>query len=416
MKFALIFCLFFVCAPWSAAAKDLKDFPVWAKMEGLWKGDLDYLDGDGEFITKDYNGLFEITIDGEAFHQQNWMFYPPDTNYAAYLSKGLAGPGEGVEFIVNTYGHADGEDGDMVVDKIDHGFDFDGQERARVISDTVVIYDYYAAGTGILQHLQMVNLGAEGLRIRSAQGFDPNQYKTDPKTGEKIKNPRFGKVRGLSAYREERIPKADFAAARQAFRDKHNVKVVVSAGPNPDGPSRVYRLDAVVTQCDWLANHPYDPRRVTGGVEREDVALDEAIPACAEALQADPDNPRLTYQRGRTLFYAGRVTEAYPHLQRAALDMDYPQAQFVLGYLHDEAEGVERDTCLAAKLWRRAALQGLFYAEYSFAKAMMAGRFDACTVRKDRGEAAGFLQSALSKAAYTGLEEEIVQLLEQANG
>jgi len=397
-----------------ALAKDLKDFPVWAAMDGIWRGDLDYMDGDGEYITKDYNGIFDIRIEGRRFHQQNWMFYPPGSRYAAFLSKGLAGPDEGVEFIVNTYGEADGEAGDMVVTKMDHGFDFEGGERARVVSDTVVIYDYYDVDTGVLQHLQMVNLGAEGQRVRSSQGFDPNPYLIDPKTKKKKPNPRFGKVRGLSLYRETAMRRRDFDKVRAEFRDLHNVAVIVEAGPDPEAPSRIYRLDAEVTDCDWLANHPYDPRRVTAGVAREDVDLAAAVPACAAAAAADPDNPRLLYQRGRTLFYAGRVEEAYPFLERAAFELDYPQAQFVLGYLHDTPEGVAKDTCKAALLWRRAALQELFYAEYSFAKAVLEGRFADCAVRREMREIADFLASAQAKAAYTGLEEEIAELLEQA--
>ena len=234
-------------------ARDLTDCPVWAAMDGMWRGELDYLDGDGEFITKDYNAIFDIRIDGAAYHQTNWMYYPPGSRSAAWLSRGLAGPGEGVEFIVNTFGRADGDAGDMVVTRIDHGFDFEGQERARVISDTVVLYDYYAADTGILQHLQMVNMGAKGQRIRSAQGFDPHRWlrdpvsgedRIDPATGQKQPNPRFGKVRGLSLYRETRMDRADFAAVRAEFRSRHNVKVLVFAGDTPDAPSRIQRLDA----------------------------------------------------------------------------------------------------------------------------------------------------------------------------
>ena len=115
------------------------------------------------------------------------------------------------------------------------------------------------------------------------------------------------------------------------------------------------------------------------------------------------------------MFYAGRTEEALPYLYRAAMEMDYPQAQYVLGYLKDTGlQGVSVDSCGAGRLWRRAALQGLFYAEYSVGKWELEGRFADCDWHRAPGEIAGFLRSAHAKSAYTGLEEEIAALAEQA--
>jgi hypothetical protein len=59
------------------------------------------------------------------------------------------------------------------------------------------------------------------------------------------------------------------------------------------------------------------------------------------------------HQAGRALFYSGRVEEALPYLNRAAGEMDYPQAQYVLGFLKDVGlQGVSVDTCGAGRLWR----------------------------------------------------------------
>jgi hypothetical protein len=404
----------------------LDAFPVWRTMDGLWMGELDSFGPDGDHKIRAYNALFRIQIDGEKFHQTNWMYY--GEKHAARrnaLSQGLAREGEAVELITNTYGHAVGQDGSMKVTLIDHMFDYEGGELTRVISDFAVVYEYFNPETGALQHLQLNNLGVPGWRVRTAQGFHAKKFLRDPATGEllldedgrPVNNPDFGSPRSASFYREVRVDEDRLEDYRARFQERYNVKVRVEAGPTPDSPSRIYRLDADIEECDWLANHPYDPWRVTAGIAMEDVDTAKAIPACLDAVTRRPEEPRFQYQAGRSLFYAGRTEEALPYLHRAAEEMDYPQAQYVLGYLKDVGlQGVEVDTCGAGRLWRRAALQGLFYAEYSVAKDLMGGKFDQCDWHYDSTEILRFLESAHAKSAYTGLEGEIAGLIEQAQG
>lgn len=149
--------------------RPLEDFPVWRKMEGLWKGDLSYYDGRGNYAIHPYEGLFEIGIDGTAYRQKNWMIYPPGSRQAGIVSRGLAKADEGVLLIVNTTGRATDDQGTMVVDSIDHGFDSaQGGEITRVLDENVVVYHYISPKSGALQHLQMVNMAIENRRIRSA--------------------------------------------------------------------------------------------------------------------------------------------------------------------------------------------------------------------------------------------------------
>lgn len=405
-----------------AGVMPLDAFPVWQKMDGLWLGELDSFGPDGSHKIRGYNALFRIQIDGTKFHQTNWMYYGQGQKARRdALSRGLAREGEAVELITNTYGKAVGDQGSMKVTLIDHLFDYEGGELTRVISDFAVVYEYFNPESGALQHLQLNNLGVPDRRVRSAQGFHAKKYLRDPLTdelvldeqGEPLPNPDFGKPRSASFYREVRVDEDNLETYRTAFQDEYNVTVRVEAGPTPDAPSRIYRLDATIEECDWLANHPYDPWRVTAGIEAEDVDTGKAIPACIDAAARRPGEPRLQYQAGRALFYAGRTEEALPYLYRAAVEMDYPQAQYVLGYLKDVGlQGVSVDSCGAGRLWRRAALQGLFYAEYSVAKWTLEGRFDNCDWHMAPGEVLRFLKSAHAKSAYTGLEEEIAGLIE----
>ncbi|MFN3592553.1 MAG: hypothetical protein ACK4TG_10240, partial [Thermaurantiacus sp.] len=123
---------------------------------------------------------------------------------------------------------------------------------------------------------------------------------------------------------------------------------------------------AEVTECDRLAAHPSDPDRVAPGVAQRDVDLPAAIAACQAAVEADPGNPRLNYQLGRVLAYAGRGQESRP-FRDAAIAGDYPQALFVVGFitlfgLNEQPQ----DSCRAADLVRRSALAGRQAGEIAF--------------------------------------------------
>ena len=160
--------------------KPLDDFPVWRTMHGLWMGDLDSFNPEGDHKIRDYNALFRIRIDGEKFHQSNWMYYGEDQKARRdALSRGLAREGEGVELLTNTYGEAADDKGSMKVTLIDHLFDYEGGELTRVVSDFAVVYEYFNPETGALQHLQLNNVGVPGWRVRSAQGFYARKYLVD---------------------------------------------------------------------------------------------------------------------------------------------------------------------------------------------------------------------------------------------
>ena len=73
--------------------------------------------------------------------------------------------------------------------------------------------------------------------------MDPVEIKTDPDSGEEFPNPNFTKPRSFSAFRETRVRVEDFDQHRAELHKKYNVKVIVRAGPTPDAPSIVERID-----------------------------------------------------------------------------------------------------------------------------------------------------------------------------
>ena len=102
-----------------------------------------------------------------------------------------------------------------------------------------------------------------------------------------------------------------------------------------------------------------------------------AIAACQQAVAADPDNPRLNYQLGRAYGYSGRGEEAMPY-RLQALEADYPQSLFVIGYLYSIGRTIEPDICKTYELWQRAARYRRLAALVALPRHSMRGDFEAC--------------------------------------
>lgn len=151
-----------------------------------------------------------------------------------------------------------------------------------------------------------------------------------------------------------------------------------------------------ITECDALVSHPEDPDRIAPGVG--DVLLLAGRAACEAAVAEDPENRRLRYQLGRVLFYAGDTEESLPHLEFAA-EAGSKQAQFVLGYIIDEAlQGLKRDACKVEDLWVRSARQGRFAARVSYPRNVALGKFKGCEIQASSSEINSFLDAAGEQA------------------
>ncbi len=172
----------------------------------------------------------------------------------------------------------------------------------------------------------------------------------------------------------------------------------LAARTHPAPPFKLFdksKYSQEVTECDRLAAHGDDPFAVAPGRERAAIDLPRAIEACREAVRKDPANPRLHYQLGRVLGYSGRGAEALANRQ-AAVDADYPQALFVIGYITLFGMNQQpQDTCKAGELLRRSAQQQRLAGQLGFPHYVLQGRFDACpNVRRDTAEMLGFIAAA----------------------
>jgi tetratricopeptide (TPR) repeat protein len=144
-------------------------------------------------------------------------------------------------------------------------------------------------------------------------------------------------------------------------RTTRNVIALTAGGQRPEyrdaltGPfylvSRPKPLD-----CDVLAAET-DNDVLVKGVEFEQIDVAAALPACEQALEANPDNPRLMHNLGRVLERSGRLEEALGHYKKSA-EKGYDWGQVYYAVCNIEGTGTEPDMKEGAIWLRKAFEQG----------------------------------------------------------
>lgn len=175
------------------------------------------------------------------------------------------------------------------------------------------------------------------------------------------------------------------------------------------------RWSQEMTACDELTAHGRDPGHIGPPVSRADMDKPAAIAACEAAVAADPENPRLNYQLGRAYGYSGRGDEAMPYRLKA-VEQDYPQSLFVIGYLYLLGQTIEQDACEARALWLRGAKYQRLAALVALPRHQMNGDFDHCGEPLPAADLRAYLERAaeLSSDYYVGLL--VAELLEDLDG
>lgn len=164
------------------------------------------------------------------------------------------------------------------------------------------------------------------------------------------------------------------------------------------------RWSQKVTGCDILAAHERDPGHVAAPVTSASMDKEAAIAACHVAVKSDPDNPRLNYQLGRAYGYSGRGEEAMPYRLKA-LEADYPQSTFVIGYLSLIGQTIEQNTCKALELWQRSARYRRLAALVALPRHYLNGDFAECGVQLSDDDLRAYLNEAkkASDDFYVGM-------------
>ncbi len=132
-------------------------------------------------------------------------------------------------------------------------------------------------------------------------------------------------------------------------------------------------MRTLVTDCDLYAGDPNDPQRQVPGVTNGMVNVRDALRACAFALAADINNPRLQFQFGRVLEIARRYNWA-EHFYELAGNQQYSAALINLGYMARVGMGREIDDRRAFDYYVKAAALGNLRARTDIGWAYIDGR------------------------------------------
>lgn len=122
----------------------------------------------------------------------------------------------------------------------------------------------------------------------------------------------------------------------------------------PEPPS----LIDLVKECDLLAAHPDDPKRMAEGVADDKIVPRLAIMACEQSIKDDAADPRHVFQLGRALLAVNRKKEAFEQFQKAAA-AGHAAAHAYLGDAYQFGHGVEVNPGEAFTAYQKA-LEGGF--------------------------------------------------------
>lgn len=109
-------------------------------------------------------------------------------------------------------------------------------------------------------------------------------------------------------------------------------------------------------KCDDLAADPEDPEK-PAGIRGVETVSPDAVAACSQAVDADPQNARLNYQAGRAYAQAGEQTKAFFHFDRAS-SLGSIRATAAVANAYMVGAGVGKDEGKALEMYKRAASQG----------------------------------------------------------
>jgi TPR repeat protein len=106
-------------------------------------------------------------------------------------------------------------------------------------------------------------------------------------------------------------------------------------------------------KCDLYAAEPVNDVHVSG-VEINKIITEVAIPECRQAVQVQPDNPRLMHNLARSLERGGMIEEAAGWYRKAS-DMGWAPSRNSLGVMLLTGKGIDLDFSQGITLIREAA-------------------------------------------------------------
>lgn len=204
--------------PCDASTTNLRDFEVWRREEGFWFGEYTFLGADGDpfkspswnYPYAHYYGFIHLELDGPRLKQRNVFIYPPQTADVCETDDSVVGEGtcgaNGNEKIFSADQEASDCNGNLAGPYTMGAFTL--ETTTTIMGDDTVVYAVKLPEQfgGKFNQNQLTTLPGNGVRVRTAQGFDFDEQ------------PSFA-----SFYREVKMDKADWLAKLAEVRAGVNV-------------------------------------------------------------------------------------------------------------------------------------------------------------------------------------------------
>ncbi len=174
--------------------------------------------------------------------------------------------------------------------------------------------------------------------------------------------------------------------------------------------------DDDVRRCDSLAGADTHPDREAGLMQSEGIAFaditdaQKAVDACAAAIRAFPDHPRLLAHLGRAFHKAGSHETAAAAYRKAA-ELDDPVAQMNLGALHFDGQVPLQSDAEAVSWYEKAAEQGYAPAQANLGYRYLTGK----GVPASDTEAAVWHEKAAAQG-HAGAQHSLGWMFERGRG
>lgn len=204
-----------------ASCLKLSTLEVWKREAGWWVGNYTFLGADGSPFTStgwpytygQYRGFIHIELKGPCLQQRNVFVYPPLAKSECLGPENIVGEGicgvNGNEKVFEADQNAVDCDGNLAGPFGEPPNSFDTETTVTLGQSDTVLYQVRlpeAAGGGLFQN-QLTTVGADGTRVRTAQGLIPGT----------------GRATSVSFFRERRVSKQEWMRQLADARVRFNV-------------------------------------------------------------------------------------------------------------------------------------------------------------------------------------------------
>ena len=238
----IFFFALLVASP-AAAQTNLSSQPYWKLMEGWWRAENTYMDGELNYNIRSYNALIHVELIGRTYRETEYKFYAP-SKLAQQMGRGQVGPDEGIETVSVFSGELIDDKGTVKLTGSQPAGPGDEGTVIQVLSPDTGVRVTTNPKTKLDTYRMYIVAPTPDKRYRSNFGLVSDTQGSGAANA--LPDAKMGDLRGFSLFREDRIAATEFDKWRDEFRTRNKVAVIVE--PGADGKPVVRRLKSTPSQ------------------------------------------------------------------------------------------------------------------------------------------------------------------------